>query len=127
MEMAVDDTPYSRHYFASATEPVRKEIYETKIASHTPPNFLNISYGISQMRKGMYAFHTELVTGYKFVKDTFYEHEKCGLLEISYLEVRMMSEKENLFTFSTYKNLNQFAGGRSLSCDSKALTVQRDI
>lgn len=103
MEMAVDDTPYSRHYFATATETIRKKIYETKIASQTPPNFLNISYGISQMRKGLYAFHTELVTGYKFVKDTFFEHEKCGLLEISYLEVRMMSKKEEKNHFSNKK------------------------
>lgn len=87
MELAVDDTPYARHYFATETEPVRKKIYETRIASHKPPNFVNASYGISRMRKGLYAFHTELVTGYKNVKDTFYEHEKCGLVEIEYLQV----------------------------------------
>lgn len=88
MELAVDDTPYSQPYFSTETEPIRKKIYETKIAPpNKPPNFVNVSYGISRMRKGLYAFHTELATGYKNVKDTFYENEKCGLVEIEYLRV----------------------------------------
>lgn len=88
MELAVDDTPYNRHYFAIENEPIRKKIYETKVAPRNkPPNFVNVSYGVSRMRDGLYAFHTELATGYKNVKDTFYEHEKCGLVEIEYLQV----------------------------------------
>lgn len=31
-------------------------------------------------------YSTELATGYKNVKDTFHEHEKCGLIEIEYLQ-----------------------------------------
>lgn len=88
MELAVEDTPYSHFFFSTETEPIRKKIYETKIA---PPerksNWVNASYGVSRMRKRLYAFHMELGTLYKHVKDTFYEHEKCGLIEITYLRV----------------------------------------
>lgn len=48
---------------------------------------MNISYGISQMRKGLFAFQMELGSGYKIVEETFYETEKCGLIEIEYLDV----------------------------------------
>lgn len=85
MELAVDDTPYSHFYFSTQTDPLRKKIYETKIAPpNKKPNFVSAYEGVKKMRKGMYAFHTELATGYKNVKDTFFEHEKCGLVEISY-------------------------------------------
>lgn len=59
MELAVDDTPYSHHYFSTETESVRKKIYEIRIAPpNRPPNFVNVTYGISKMRQGLYAFHT---------------------------------------------------------------------
>lgn len=88
MELAVEDTPYSHFFFSTETEPIRKKIYETKIAPpERKPNWVNASYGVSRMRRRLYAFHMEVGTLYEHVKDTFYEHEKCGLIEISYLRV----------------------------------------
>lgn len=88
LDFGVEDTPYSRYYFPASTEPVRKALYQTRIAlPNQPPKFVNTSYGIKRMRQGMYAFHMEVGTGYNEVKRTFQEHEKCGLVEISYLEV----------------------------------------
>lgn len=70
-----------------ATEPVRKKIYETRIAPpNKPAQFVNMTYGISMVRKGLYAFHNELGIGFKFVKETFFEHEKCGLIKIQYYQ-----------------------------------------
>lgn len=46
---------------------------------------MNITYGISQMRKGMFAFHTAIGQAYDEVERTFLENEKCGLVEIPYL------------------------------------------
>lgn len=48
---------------------------------------MNVSYGISKMRKGFYAFHTELGVGYKLIKDTFLEHEKCGIEQMSLIQL----------------------------------------
>lgn len=68
---------------------------------------MNFTYGISLMRKvcksrsrskslwivfknnynwqGFFAFHCERGVAYKIIEDTFYEHEKCGLIEIDYM------------------------------------------
>lgn len=37
--------------------------------------------------KGMFAFFMELRPGYKYIEDTFEEHEKCDIMEIEFLEV----------------------------------------
>lgn len=88
IELGVQDTPYSRHFFANEFEPVRRKIYERKIIpANEPPHYMNMSYGVSRVRDGLFGFHFEKGIGYKYIKDTFYEHEKCGLIEISYLRV----------------------------------------
>ncbi|KAJ6631760.1 Ionotropic receptor 75a [Pseudolycoriella hygida] len=83
----VEDTPYNRHYMSSFTAgTVRRKIYDEKIVPpNKEPNFVNSSYGVSRVRNGFFAFHCETGTAYKIVEETFYEHEKCGLLEIDYL------------------------------------------
>lgn len=86
IEIGVHDTPYNRHYFKIETEPVRKRLYETKIApSNGPSAFMNKTEGIQRLRQGMFAFHIEASPGYKEIEATFYEKEKCGLVEINFL------------------------------------------
>lgn len=48
---------------------------------------MNLETGIENVRKGLFAFHTESGVGYKIIGETFYEDEKCGLKEIKYLDV----------------------------------------
>lgn len=87
MVLGVEDTPYGRHYFSTEREPIRKKIYETKVAPpYEQPHFMNATYGISMVQKGFYAFHMIQEIAYKHIKGTFYEHEKCGIMQISYLQ-----------------------------------------
>lgn len=87
MKLGVEDNPYAKHYFTIETEPIRKKIYDTKIAPpNEQPHFVNATYGISMLRKGFYAFHMSLSTGFKEIERTFYEHEKCELLMIKFFE-----------------------------------------
>ncbi|XP_031617481.1 ionotropic receptor 75a-like [Contarinia nasturtii] len=84
--IGVQDNVYNRHYFAAQTEPSRKKLYETKVTpQNNPEAFMNLSHGISRMREGMFAFHVVTAQGYDEIERTFYENEKCGLVEISYL------------------------------------------
>lgn len=84
--IGVHDYPPIRHYLSIETEPLRKLLYDTRVAPSNGPNaFMNVSYGISQMRQGMYAFHVETGPGYNEVEKTFFEHEKCGLIEIKFI------------------------------------------
>lgn len=86
IELGVEDTPYSRHLFPLESEPVRRKIYETKVAPpNEQPHFMNATVGIQRMREGFFGFHIELLSGYRHIKDTFYEHEKCGLIEVNFL------------------------------------------
>lgn len=104
LDLGVEDTPYSRFFFSIETEPICKKMYETKIAPPNKPNkFVNITYGISMMRKGLYAFHTEPGVGYKYVKDTFYEHEKCGIIQIKSL--RLFDPLHSIPKHSPYKEI----------------------
>ncbi|KAL0892970.1 hypothetical protein ABMA27_014639 [Loxostege sticticalis] len=88
LKFGVHDTVFNRYYFSTATEPVRKAIYEKKVAPPgTTPRFMSMEEGVKKMRKGLFAFHMETGVGYKFVGKYFNEGEKCGLREIQYLQV----------------------------------------
>lgn len=87
-EFGVDDTPFTRFFFANETEPVRKKLFEMKIARpNEPSHFMNASHGVSRLRRGLFAFHIERGIGYRYIKDTFFENDKCGLVEIPFLRV----------------------------------------
>nr|AOE47995.1 putative ionotropic receptor IR75q.2 [Athetis lepigone] len=88
IKFGVHDTVFNRYYFSTATEPVRKAIYEKKVAPPgTTPRFMPMDEGVLQIRKGLFAFHMETGVGYKIVGKYFNEGEKCGLREIQYLQV----------------------------------------
>ncbi|XP_028158428.1 ionotropic receptor 75a-like isoform X1 [Ostrinia furnacalis] len=88
LKFGVHDTVFNRYYFSTATEPVRKAIYEKKVAPPgTTSRFMSMEEGVKKMRKGLFAFHMETGVGYKFVGKYFNEGEKCGLREIQYLQV----------------------------------------
>lgn len=50
-------------------------------------NFMHSEEGVRRVRRGLFAFHMELALGYKLMSETFFENEKCGIVEIAYLQV----------------------------------------
>nr|WJJ63351.1 ionotropic receptor 75s [Pachyrhinus yasumatsui] len=88
IDIGVDDTVYNRYYFSTADEPIRKAIYEKKVAPPgKPANYMPIEEGVKRVKDGLFAFNMETGSGYKLVSETFREDEKCGLQEIPYLQV----------------------------------------
>ncbi|KAL0270714.1 UNVERIFIED_CONTAM: hypothetical protein PYX00_008022 [Menopon gallinae] len=82
LQVGADDVVYSRYYFKTETEPIRKALYEKKIAPKgEEPHFLPSEEGVKRVRKGLYAFHVEASIGYALIQKTFTEEEKCGLQE----------------------------------------------
>lgn len=67
---------------------MRLKIFHDKIA---PPgktaNFFTKDEGMAKVRERKWAFFTEGATAYKAIEETFFEHEKCGLQQIEYLEI----------------------------------------
>ncbi|KAG7302864.1 hypothetical protein JYU34_012847 [Plutella xylostella] len=52
MKCGCHDTVYNRHYFSTATEPVRKAIYQKKVApAGSKPQFLSMEEGVKNMQK----------------------------------------------------------------------------
>lgn len=108
LRVGIEDTVYNRYYFPVGsifpldtqligtlipihsfqhqTEPIRKAIYEEKVLRKDGSMAIySTKEGIELVRKGMFAFHLEVLPGYKVVAETFHEEEKCGLKEMNYL------------------------------------------
>ena len=49
---------------------------------------MSLEEGVRRIRKGLFAFHMERALGYKLMSETFFEDEKCGIVEIAYLQGR---------------------------------------
>lgn len=63
--------------------------------------------GVAKMRQGLFAFIMELSTMYKLIEDTFYEHEKCGLINVDYLKMADPYLGIILNFYKTLKNLKR--------------------
>lgn len=86
LDYGVEDRPYTRFYFPRVVGKWRRLIYEEKVeAKGQPSKWTNMTYGVERMRQGLYTFHGELGPTYRLIEQTFYEHEKCGLVEIDFL------------------------------------------
>uniref|UniRef100_A0A0K8TUC6 Ionotropic Receptor n=1 Tax=Epiphyas postvittana TaxID=65032 RepID=A0A0K8TUC6_EPIPO len=87
LEIGAEDTPYNRFWFAAAKDPVRKAIYEKKLAPKgSIPKFYGMVEGIKMMQNKPFAFHANLGVGYQIIQQYFQEHEKCGFQEITFLQ-----------------------------------------
>ncbi|KAI8423341.1 hypothetical protein MSG28_014355 [Choristoneura fumiferana] len=113
LELGVEDTPYNRHYFSIQKEPVRKAIYEKKIVPKgSKPNFYNLEDGVRHLQKTPFAFHCLQGSAYKVIEKYFYEHEKCGLREITYYQdvspwqsCRKESPYKEIFKIGLFRNM----------------------
>lgn len=87
LELGIEDTPYNRYYFAAADKPFAKKVYQERLA---PPgvkdHFVKAHEGVARLRRGLYAFMAEETGVYKIAEDTFYEHEKCDLVNVELLK-----------------------------------------
>nr|ARO70552.1 antennal ionotropic receptor 75q.1 [Dendrolimus punctatus] len=86
LELGLENTVYNEYYFRTATEPVRKAIYDTKIVPKGQKAFMSVEDGVKKMQNEPFAFNMYLGIGYRMVDKYFYEHEKCGLHEIAYIQ-----------------------------------------
>ncbi|CAK1584216.1 unnamed protein product [Parnassius mnemosyne] len=86
LKLGASDFEYNRYFFKKLNEPVRKAIYNKKIAPKgRKPNFYSMKEGVEKIRRGLFAFHMELNPGYRLIQETYQENEKCDLVEIDYI------------------------------------------
>jgi hypothetical protein len=73
----------------STDVPFFKKVYEERLIkpfAGRPDHFMPSDEGIARIRKGMFAFLMEESPMYKAIENTFYAHEKCGLVNVEYLK-----------------------------------------
>lgn len=101
LEFGAEDIPYQHYYLNTSYHATYKSLFNKAPTKSIP--FMNLTYGVSKIRKGLFAFHMELGVGYQTIEETFYEWEKCGLTEISlfYLKNPHLVAKKN----SPYKEI----------------------
>ncbi|KAL4705622.1 hypothetical protein ACJJTC_002008 [Scirpophaga incertulas] len=86
LKIGASDFEYNRYFFKKLNEPIRKEIYDKKIAPKgKKPNFYTMKEGVEKIRQGLFAFHMESNPGYRLIQETYHEDEKCDLVEIDYI------------------------------------------
>ncbi|CAH0401150.1 unnamed protein product [Chilo suppressalis] len=86
LKLGASDFEYNRYFFKKLNEPIRKAIYDKKIAPKgKKPNFYSMKEGVEKIRRGLFAFHMESNPGYRLIQETYQEDEKCDLVEIDYI------------------------------------------
>uniref|UniRef100_A0A0K8TUX6 Ionotropic Receptor n=1 Tax=Epiphyas postvittana TaxID=65032 RepID=A0A0K8TUX6_EPIPO len=86
LKLGASDFAYNRYFFKKLNEPLRKTIYNKKIAPKgKKANFYTMKEGVEKIRRGLFAFHMELNPGYRLIQETYQEDEKCDLVEIDYI------------------------------------------
>ncbi|KAG5316779.1 GRID2 protein, partial [Acromyrmex insinuator] len=86
LKMGVHNIVYSKYYFQSFRDPVRKAILEQRIEPKgSKANWVSVEEGVTRIRNELFAFHGEIGTVYQLMQDTYLEEEKCGLTEIDFL------------------------------------------
>lgn len=87
LELYVEDTPYSRVYFAASdNSPFQKKVIREKInVPGKKDHFIKVSEGVSRIRRGLKAFFGEETGIYRRMEDTFFEHEKCDLVRVEFI------------------------------------------
>ena len=48
---------------------------------------MTVDEGVSRVRKGMFAFVMELSPMYEAIENTYFEHEKCELVNVEFLHL----------------------------------------
>ncbi|XP_025832973.1 glutamate receptor 1-like [Agrilus planipennis] len=88
IKLGAENLAYAKHYFSVEEEPLRKKIYNTKLAPKGQQNnFISMKKGIEKVRTEFYAFHCELTSATQIIRKTFREHERCGLKTIPFLSI----------------------------------------
>lgn len=64
---------------------MRKALYEQKIRQKDGSDAqYSMEEGVKLVRQGLFAFHAEIGVAFKYVADTYQEHEKCHLKLMDY-------------------------------------------
>ncbi|XP_072743877.1 probable glutamate receptor [Anoplolepis gracilipes] len=89
LTLGASDNIWSHRFFESFQDPIRKAIFEERIEPKgRKSNWMSSEEGVRRMKNGTFAFHDWESTIYHIMQETSEEHEKCGLTEIDYINMK---------------------------------------
>ncbi|XP_050301541.1 ionotropic receptor 75a-like [Anthonomus grandis grandis] len=108
LQVGIEYQPYTITYMLDR---VKQDHYldllnKTKIYQKDTPNIFDVDEGINKVHKGGFAFHTESITAYPIIGNTFEQDTICDLAEITLInsDTSLMAQKR-----SQYKKLFQIS------------------
>ncbi|XP_059614923.1 ionotropic receptor 75a-like [Phlebotomus argentipes] len=87
LELGVVDNPYNHDFFVRTTDQDALELFRTRIEYKKKNNemvyqWFHAADGLTRTKKGGFAFHVDVASAYKIIRETFTEKEICELSEI---------------------------------------------
>lgn len=82
LQCAIDDVSYVRDIYNHAIDPVAVQLYREKILE--PNNIFRLDRGLELLKRGGWAFHTDVSSTYIRLKSVLSDAERCDLQEIAY-------------------------------------------
>ncbi|KAF5282553.1 hypothetical protein FQA39_LY04960 [Lamprigera yunnana] len=83
LQVGCENSPYDQDYITTTTDPVAIQLYQKKIKGpDNTSNFLSAIDGLGRVKKGGFAFHTTISTGYPVILNEFPEKVICELAEV---------------------------------------------
>lgn len=75
------------------------QLNQTKIFYRNTPNIFTAEQGIRLVHQGDFAFHTESITAYPLIADTFEQESVCNLAEIALInsDASLMAQKRGQY------------------------------
>ncbi|CAK9828789.1 Ionotropic receptor 75a [Anthophora retusa] len=88
LKLGAQDVVYSRYYFKSFDDSIRRAIVDQKIEPKGQnSSWMTIQEGVHRVRNELFALHAERGTAYKIMQETYLEEEKCGITELDFIKV----------------------------------------
>lgn len=94
LEIAVQDTGYTRYNFLKENESVLQRVYKEKIEPHGDNAWIpsqKSAIAIERVRVEFFAFLIDTPSAYRTISKTYTESEKCSLSEIHVLRLPMLT------------------------------------
>lgn len=102
LKFGMEEQPYTITYILQQSEDIYiQNINRTKIYEHGRPNFWSIEDGMSKVKHGGFAYHTEVSSAYALIAKSYNQKEICDLNEIDFLPpglMTMMLPKNSQYT-----------------------------
>ncbi|XP_060526921.1 ionotropic receptor 75a-like isoform X2 [Cylas formicarius] len=103
-KLGCDDVLYNKDYLKYSTDNLTREIHRRILLRHgNGTGFLNPEDGLALVKRGQYAFHVDVVSGYPIIERTYDETTICELREVQMFRVKEMHA--NYQKHSPFKDL----------------------